>query len=365
MSTSAGGSEPEGVRSGGVPPAPVLPPARQRHRRRGVRSRIDRERRRPRGRVYASLRWGGALVFVAVVVALLVSLVWQSAPAFRHSGFSFLFNGTWNPDTEQFGAGVFILDTLITTGIGLLLAIIVGIATAAALSEFLPRRIAAPLSTCIDLLAAVPSIVVGLWGLFVLVPLFQRDVEPFLQKIPLVRHIFTGGDLGSGILLASVVLAVMMLPTMIALTRTAFQGVSVADREAALALGGTRWQVVRRAVIPGASSGIEAAITLAMGRALGEAIAVALVIGGGVNYPHSLLATGTTLGSAVVTGFSEATGIQRSAVIGLVVVLLAFSALANIGGQLLLRRRRGREQGFSGRDGLLPDLEPEHQAVPA
>ncbi len=172
MSTSAGGSEPEGVRSGGVPPAPVLPPARQRHRRRGVRSRIDRERRRPRGRVYASLRWGGALVFVAVVVALLVSLVWQSAPAFRHSGFSFLFNGTWNPDTEQFGAGVFIVDTLITTGIGLLLAIIVGIATAAALSEFLPRRIAAPLSTCIDLLAAVPSIVVGLWGLFVLVPIF-------------------------------------------------------------------------------------------------------------------------------------------------------------------------------------------------
>ncbi len=198
-----------------------------------------------------------------------------------------------------------------------------------------------------------------MWGLFVLVPLFERDVEPFLQKIPVVKHLFSGGDLGSGILLASVVLAVMMLPTLTALTRTAFQGVSVADREAALALGGTKWQVVRRAVIPGASSGIQAAITLAMGRALGEAIAVALVIGGGVNYPHSLLATGTTLGSAVVNFFSEATGIQRSAVIGLVVVLLAFSALANIGGQLLVRRQQGRRPDASPiSDDVLPDLEP-------
>src|SRR5580700_11150272 len=173
-----------------------------------------RRLQRPGGRLYALVRWGGALIFVAVVVALVVSLVWQSAPAFRHSGFSFIFSGTWNPDTEQFGAGVFIIDTLITTGIGLLIAIPVGIATAAALSEFLPRRVAGPLSICVDLLAAVPSIVVGLWGLFVLVPLFERDVEPFLQKIPVVKHLFGGEDLGTGILLASVVLAVMMLPTM-------------------------------------------------------------------------------------------------------------------------------------------------------
>jgi phosphate transport system permease protein len=294
--------------------------------------------RRPRGAIYATIRWGGVLVFAAVVVSLVVSLVWQAAPAFRHSGFSFIFSGTWNPDTEQFGAGVFIVDTLLTTGVGLLIAIPVGIATAAALSEFLPRRIGAPLATCIDLLAAVPSIVVGLWGLLVLIPIFERDVEPFLQKIPLIKHLFGGGDLGSGILLASVVLAVMMLPTMVALTRTALQGVSVADREAAMALGGTRWQVVRRAVIPGARSGIQAAITLAMGRALGEAIAVSLVIGGGVSLPHSLLANGQTLGSAIVSFFSEATGVQRSAVIALAVVLLAFTTVTNIGGQLLIRR---------------------------
>jgi len=325
--------------------------------RSGVAALITRRSRRPKGRIYAGIRWGGTLVFVAVVVTLVVSLVWQAAPAFRHSGFSFIFNGTWNPDTEQFGAGVFIIDTLITTGVGLLIVIPVGIATAAALSEFLPRRLAAPLSTCVDLLAAVPSIVVGLWGLLVLVPLFQRDVEPFLQKIPLLKHLFGGADLGSGILLAAVVLAVMMLPTMVALTRTALQGVSVADREAALALGGTRWQVVRRAVIPGARSGIQAAITLAMGRALGEAIAVALLIGGGLTLPHSLLANGTTLGSAVVSFFSEAIGVQRSAVIGLVVILLAFTTVVNIGGQLFLRGRASTRRGAPVPDDFSPDTE--------
>ena len=333
--------------------APV--PGRGNHRRAGGRTR--RDGRRPHGWTYATIRWGGALVFAAVVISLVVSLVWQAAPAFRHSGFNFLFSGNWSPDTEHFGAGVFIVDTLITTGVGLLIAIPVGIATAVALSEFLPRRIGAPLSTCIDLLAAVPSIVVGLWGLLVLIPIFERDVEPFLQKIPLVRHLFGGGDLGAGLLLASVVLAVMMLPTMVALTRTALQGVSVADREAALALGGTRWQVVRRAVLPGARSGIQAAITLAMGRALGEAIAVSLVIGGGVTMPHSLLATGTTLGSAVVNFFAEATGVQRSAVIGLVVVLLAFTTVTNIGGQILLRRRGGRTRALLDQGVLLADAE--------
>ena len=314
--------------------------------------------RRSHGRIYATIRWGGVLVFAAIVVALVVSLVWQAAPAFRHSGLSFIFSGTWNPDTDQFGAGVFIVDTLITTGVGLLLAIPVGIATAAALSEFLPRRIGGPLSTCIDLIAAVPSIIVGLWGLLVLIPIFQRDVEPFLQKIPLLKHLFGGGDLGSGILLASVVLAIMMLPTMVALTRTALQGVSVADREAALALGGTRWQVVRRAVIPGARPGIEAAITLSLGRALGEAIAVSLVIGGGVTFPHSLLANGTTLGSAIVSFFDEATGVQRSAVIGLAVVLLVFTTVTNIGGQLLVRRRGGsRRQALPDQGVALTDAE--------
>jgi phosphate transport system permease protein len=304
-----------------------------------------RVQRRHTASLFDLVRWGGALVFSAVVVALVISLVWQATPAFRHSGLSFIFSGTWSPDQGEFGAGVFIVDTLITTGVALLIAVPVGIGTAVALSEFLPRRLAGPLSTAIDLLAAVPSIVVGLWGLLVLIPIFDRHVGPALAGIPVLGHLFSGPSLGTSLFLASVVLAVMILPTLITLTRTAFQGVSLADREAAIALGGTRWQVVRWSVIPGARSGIQAALTLATGRALGEAIAVSLVIGGGVTLPHSLLANGTTLGSAVVNFFAGAAGLQRSAVIGLVVVLLAFSALANIGGQCLLRSKASKAPG--------------------
>jgi phosphate transport system permease protein len=308
-------------------------------------------------RVYATIRWGSAAVFAAVAVAVVVSLVWQSAPAFGHSGLSFIFSGTWDPAQGKNGAGVFILDTLITTVVALLIAVPVGVGTAVALSEFLPRRVAGPLAAAVDLMAAIPSIVVGLWGLLVLVPLFGQHVAPFMAKIPLVGLLFKGPSLGTSIFLASVVLAVMILPTVVSLSRTALGGVSVADREAAVALGGTRWQVVRRAVLPGARTGIEAAVTLAMGRALGEAIAVALVIGGGVTLPHSLLSNGTTLGSAVVNSFSEAVGNQRSAVIGLVVVLFVFTLLANIGGQYILRRRgtRGQDRRGVGDDGLALD----------
>jgi phosphate transport system permease protein len=295
--------------------------------------------RRGGGHLYAGIRWTGALAFAAVAIALVVALVWQAAPALNHSGLGFIFDGTWSPDQDKFGAGIFIIDTLITVGLALLIAVPIGIGTAVALSELLPRRLAAPLSACIDLLAAVPSIVVGLWGLLVLVPLFQRHVGGFMAKVPLLGHLFGGPSLGTGLFIASVVLAVMILPTIVSLTRTAFNAVPIVDREAALALGGTRWQVVRRAVIPGGRTGIEAAVTLAMGRALGEAIAVSLVVGGGVTLPHSLLANGTTLGSAIVNDFSGAAGIQRSAVIGLVLVLFAFTAVANIGGQYFLRRR--------------------------
>jgi phosphate transport system permease protein len=279
------------------------------------------------------------LVFAAILITLVVVLVWQAWPALRHSGFGLVFGTTWNPDAQHFGAGVFVVDTLVTTGLAMLVVVPIGLGTAIALCELTPGWLAGPLGTAVDLVAAVPSIVVGLWGLLVLEPLFAHDVEPFLQSVPGLRHLFDGPALGSGILLASTVLAVMALPTTVALSRTALLGVGVADREAALALGATRWQVVRRAVLPGARSGIQAAVTLSIGRAFGEVIAVAMVVGGGVTLPHSLLANGTTLGSAVVNYFGDALGLQRSAVIALVVVLLLLSALVNIGGQALLRRR--------------------------
>ncbi len=307
----------------------------------GVREALDRRRGRPGGRLAGAVRWVGAGLFVAVVLALVWSLLAGAEPAFARDGLRFLWGGSLDRTGTAYGAGPFVVGTLLTTAVALLLAVPVGIGTAAMLSELAPRWLAGPLSILVDLIAAVPSIVVGLFGLLVLSPLFGRDVGPFLKELPLLGRLF-GGTLegGSSVLLAGVILAVMILPTMVALTRTAFAGVARADREAALALGATRWQVVRGAVIPGARSGIRAAFTLSVGRAVGEAIAVALVIGNRPAVPHSLLAPGATLGSYVVTQFSEAAqGLPRARIVGLVVVLLVLTALVNGAGALLLRKR--------------------------
>lgn len=315
-------------------PPPVVPVP-------GVRAALQRRWERHGGRGYAVLRWAGAAFFLAVVAALVVTLVESSSQAFSHSGLGFLWSGTWDPVHRRYGAGVFVVGTVVTTAVAIVLAVPVGVATAAFLSELAPAWLAAPLSVAVDLIAAVPSIVVGLWGLLVLSPAFARHVEPFMKNVPLLGWLFHGPALGPSLLLAGVVLAIMILPTIVALTRSAFRSVDVADREAARALGGTRWQVIRIAVIPGARSGIEAAVTLAMGRALGETIAVAMVIGNTYALPHSLLAPSATLGSAIINNFGEAAaGLERSSVVALVVVLLAITAAVNIGGQLLLRSRR-------------------------
>jgi phosphate transport system permease protein len=330
------------------PPATTLEeiPPPQRTPVAGVQDALRRRWARPGGRGYAGLRGAGATLFAAVAVALVVSLVGSSRGAFAHSGLSLLWTGTWDPTHRIYGDETFIVGTLMTTAVALVLAVPIGIGTAAFLSELAPRWLAAPLSVLIDLIAAVPSIVVGLWGLLVLVPLFARHVEPFLKTVPVLEWFFHGPALGPSVLLAGVVLAVMILPTVVALSRTALAAVAVTDREAARALGGTRWQVVRRAVIPGARTGIEAAVTLAMGRALGESIAVAMVIGNAYVIPHSLLAPGATLGSAIINSFGGVTsGLERSEVVALVVILLAITALVNAGGHLLLRSRARPEAG--------------------
>src|ERR1039458_3720104 len=245
----------------------------------GVRAALLRKRTRFGEHSYTAFRWGGAGLFAAVVVALLLSIAGSSSQAITHSGVGFLWSGTWNPAAGEYGAGILVVGRL---------------------------------------LAAVPSIVVGLWGLIVLTPIFANQVEPFLASMPLLGWLFRGEAYGPSILLASVVLAVMTLPTMVALSRTALAAVPVADREAALALGATRWQAVRKAVIPAARSGIQAAITLAVGRAMGESIAVAMVIGNRPALPTSLPAPGATLGSAIVNQFAEASpGLGTSSVIAL------------------------------------------------
>ena len=299
-----------------------------------------RRGRRSVGRFYGLALRGAIGIFAVLLIALVCSLVLNSRQAFAHSGIGFLWSATWNPAANSYGAGLLVVGTVVTTAISLAMVVPVGLGAAIALAEIAPRWIAAPLSSAIELLAAVPSIVVGLWGLLVLSPLAARDVEPFLRSIPGLGWVFRGVAYGPSVLLASFVLAVMTLPTMIALSRRAILDVPVDDREAALALGATRWQATRRAALPAARSGIQTAITLATGRALGESIAVAMVIGNNPSIPHSLIAPGATLGSAIVNEFAESSpGLGTSSVIALALVLFILTLVVNLGGRALIRAR--------------------------
>ncbi|MGD0944680.1 MAG: phosphate ABC transporter permease subunit PstC [Acidimicrobiales bacterium] len=311
-----------------------------------VKEALRRRHARRGGRGYAAARWAAAGLFLAVLLGLVVSIAIDSSQALAHSGIGFLWSGTWNPTANEYGAGVLVVGTVVTTFVAMVIVVPVGLGMAAFLSELAPRWLAGSLSTAIELLAAVPSIVVGLWALLVLSPLFANYLEPFLKAVPGLEWFFHGPAYGPSILLASVVLAVMTLPTVVALSRTALSGVALADREAAMALGATHWQVVREVVFPGARSGIAAALTLAVGRALGESIAVVMVIGNSPAVPHSLISTGATLGSAIVNQFAEAApGIGTSSIIALAAVLLVLTLAVNAGGQALLRGIRPGRPG--------------------
>ncbi len=282
-----------------------------------------------------------AVVFGIILVAVIVTLVYKSRDAWATFGLGFIWSRTWDPVHSMFGALPFIVGTLVTTAIALVVAVPVGIACAAYLTEMAPRWLR-PFGVLVDLIAAVPSVVVGLWGLLVVAPVFSRDVEPFMKKIPAISWFFHGTPLGVSVFLAGVILAIMVVPTIVALTRTALLGVGVPEREAGMALGATSWQVVRTVVVPGARSGIVAAVVLALGRAVGETIAVTLVIGNNYVIPHSLLAPGATLGSVIVNQFGDASTIHHElgSLVALGVVLLVITLLINVGGQLLLRGRR-------------------------
>jgi len=234
------------------------------------------------GRGYAVLLWAAGGLFFVVVAAIIWGIVSQSAQAWGHFGISFLWTTTWDQNTDQLGAAVFIIGTLTVTAIAMVIGIPIGLAAAAFLTEMCPRRIATPLGIAIDLIAAVPSIVVGLWGLYVLQPIFLRDVEPFMQKIPVVKLAFKGEPLGASLFLAGFVLSIMIVPTMVALTRTALAGVS------------------------------------------------------------SLLNPGGVLGSIIVLTFGESQqgSLYRSALMALAVILLVLTLIVNLGGRWIVRRNR-------------------------
>ena len=270
-----------------------------------------------------------AVLFAGLAVWFLVSIVIQAKPAFTTLGFSWIVGKTWNPSHNQYGLLPFILGTIESTAIAVVLAVPIGLGTAIALAFLVPQRVKAGLSTTVELLAAVPSVVYGLWGLVVLAPVFRTTVEPFLTTVLGWTGLFNGPDEGVGLLLAGVILFIMILPTMVAISRDVLAVVPSEQVEGAMALGATRWQVLRKVVLPGARTGILGAFTLATGRALGETVAVAMVIGNSPYIAHSVKSPAATIPSLIVNNFGESTGTELSVLFAAGLVLLVIGILVN------------------------------------
>jgi len=289
-----------------------------------------------------------AWLALLIVVALFAALTIAAWPAIKTVGLSALHSATWDPSCGKYGLLSFIYGTLVTSAIALALAGPIGIGAALLLAEVAPRRLAGPVAMLIELLAAVPSVVFGIWGLFVLAPIMRTVVEPALSKTLGFLPLFQGYFYGVGLLTAGVLLAIMILPTVTAITRDIFEAVPRDQREAMLALGSTTWEMLTRAVIPYARSGIIGALVLALGRALGEAMAVVMVIGNKPALSLSLFSPGYTMASVLANEFTEATGQNYVAVlVGIGSLLFILSMIINVFARLLVRSVGGARQGRS------------------
>lgn len=286
---------------------------------------------------------------VVLILSMLFVLGRAAWPIFHAFGFSFFFSDVWNPVTDHYGALPAIYGTVVTAVLALLLSLPVGFGIAFFLIEIAPPGCVRPLRIAIELLAGIPSIVFGFWGLFVLAPLFQDHVQPFLidffEKVPVLNRLFEGPAFGVGLLTAGCILAVMILPFLTAFMTDVFKSVSPLLKESAYALGATRWEVMRSIVVPSSGATVIGGIMLALGRALGETMAVTFVIGNAHRISGSLLAPGTTISSSIANEFNEATSdLQTSALLALGLSLFAITFVVLACGKasiLFFARRRG------------------------
>jgi len=265
-------------------------------------------------------------------------LVSSSMPAFGKFGFGFLKSRDWDPVQQVFGALPFIWGSFYTSLIALIFALPVSIGIAIFLTELAPTWLRQPVGFIIELLAAIPSLIYGLWGLFVLVPIMQEYVEPALMKFDFLPF-FTGYPLGIGMMSAGIIVAIMIIPTISSISREVMYTVPDIQREGGLALGMTRWEVVYKVVIPFSRTGILGAVVLGLGRALGETMAVTMLIGNTPKISLSLLEPGYTISSAIANEFAEATDkMHVSALIELGLILFFISVLINVFAKLLMWR---------------------------
>lgn len=296
--------------------------------------------------VFRGVTRSAAITVLVLLSGIILSLAVGSMPAFQTYGLSFVVDEVWNPVTEKFGALAPIYGTLVTSIIAMLIAVPVGLMVAFFLTELCPRMIRRPIAIAIELLAGIPSIIYGIWGLFVFAPFLQKFIQPGLidafANVPVLSTIFEGPPYGIGMLTAGFILAIMVLPSVTAISRDVFDAVPPVLKEAAYGIGCTTWEVFRYVVLPYTRVGVIGGCMLGLGRALGETMAVTFVIGNAHKVSASILQPGTTISATIANEFTEAVGdLYTSSLIalGLILFVITFFVLA-ISRYLLLRVQR-------------------------
>lgn len=280
-----------------------------------------------------------SLGLILLLVLIGAFLYHGARPAISKFGWAFVTTSIWDPVQEEFGALPVIFGTLASSILGLLVAAPLSVATALLLNELAPKKIATVFGFLVEMLAAIPSVVYGLWGVFVVAPWLRTSVEPYLGKWLGFLPLFQGPPYGVGMLAAGLILAIMVTPTITAISREVFRTIPTVQREAALGLGATRWEMMKISVLSGAKSGVFGAIILGLGRAVGETMAVTMVIGNRAEISASLFAPGQTMASVIANEYAEATSdMHLSALVGVGLVLFAVTFLVNALARLVIWR---------------------------
>ncbi len=297
--------------------------------------------------VFRQLTRAAAFGVLILLGAVIISLIIGSIPALQAFGFDFLLEQRWNPVTEKFGALAPVYGTVVTSFLAMLIAVPVGLLIAAFLTELCPMWLRRPIGIAVELLAGIPSIIYGIWGLFVFAPFLQAHVQPFLidlfGPVPILSDVFAGPPYGIGVLTAALILSIMVLPFITSISREVFESVPPVLKEAAYGIGCSTWEVVRYVVLPFTRVGVIGGIMLGLGRALGETMAVTFVIGNAHRVSASILAPGTTISATIANEFTEAVGdLYTSALIalGLILFFITFIVLAAARYMLLRIERR-------------------------
>jgi phosphate transport system permease protein len=301
------------------------------------------DRLRLRDAIFHQLTRAAAAGVLILLGAVIISLIIGSLPAWRAFGLGFLIDERWNPVTEKFGALPAIYGTIVTSFLAMLIAVPVGLLISVFLTELCPLWLRRPIGIAIELLAGIPSIIYGIWGLFVFAPFVQQWVQPFLidffGPVPVLSSLFAGPPYGIGILTAGLILAIMVLPFITSISRDVFESVPPVLKEAAYGVGCTTWEVVRYVVLPYTRVGVIGGVMLGLGRALGETMAVTFVIGNAHRISASVLAPGTTISATIANEFTEAVSdLYTSALIALGLVLFGITFIVLAAARYLLMR---------------------------